>query len=342
MDSNNDLSENFDDQSVEMTKWVCPGRYFYIGCAIVGCGIIYSKSWPAEKLVLNFCSALGYAFLSFWGHTILQHFDVAMWFAILTIANVGILCYRLHDSFDALKAPSVNTMPLYEMLFAPMNVDFKTFKELMACSNGLQTIEANDLFAAEGQRNAGAELSVLLSGKLVATQNEQTLHSIMPGQFMDSPEWEAYDPETKRTFRVTIIAEVDSTYVTWRRSNMEKLMKKNKYLTHMMNLIIGRDIAYKLYNTHSSIWSPLSSQNSSRNNNNNNNNTNNTSNNNNNNNSSHNNNNINSSVAITSTSYSNGGLRSSPVICGSSFLAEESLDETMFTFASSDHKQSEV
>ena len=160
-----DLSENFDDQSVEMTKWVCPGRYFYIGCAIVGCGIIYSKSWPAEKLVLNFCSALGYAFLSFWGHTILQHFDVAMWFAILTIANVGILCYRLHDSFDALKAPSVNTMPLYEMLFAPMNVDFKTFKELMACSNGLQTIEANDLFAAEGQRNAGAELSVLLSGK---------------------------------------------------------------------------------------------------------------------------------------------------------------------------------
>ena len=160
-----DISDNFDSSSVEMTKWVCPGRYFYIGCAIVGCGIMYSKSWPCEKLVLNFCSALGYAFLSFWGHEILQQFDVAMWFGVLTIANVGVLLYRLHDAIDSLKAPNPSTMPLYEMLFAPMNVDFKTFKDLVACSSGIQTIEANDLFAAEGQRNAGAELSVLLSGK---------------------------------------------------------------------------------------------------------------------------------------------------------------------------------
>merc|ERR1712226_348162 len=91
---------------------------------------MYSKSWPCEKVVLNFCSAIGYAFLSFWGHEILQQFDVAMWFAILTIVNVIVLLYRLHSSFDAIKAPTLSMMPLYEMLFGPMNVDFKTSKDL--------------------------------------------------------------------------------------------------------------------------------------------------------------------------------------------------------------------
>merc|ERR1712226_1417047 len=298
---------------------------------------MYSKSWPCEKVVLNFCSAIGYAFLSFWGHEILQQFDVAMWFAILTIANVIVLLYRLHSSLDAIKAPTPSMMPLYEMLFGPMNVDFKTFKDLVACSDGIQEIEANDLFVAEGQQNAGTELSVLMSGKLVATQNEQTLHTIFPGQFMDSPEWEAYEPNIKRTFRVTIIAEVNSTYITWQRPQLEKLMRKNKYLTHMMNLIIGRDIAYKLYNTQSSIWSPLSSQSSSKINNNNNNNNISTTNNY--------NNSGGQTIAITSASYSNGGIRSSPVVSGSPQIAEnESIDENIYNlaFASHDPKQSDV
>ena len=159
--------KNFNDDSVEMTRWVCPGRYFYLGCTIIGCGIIYSKSWPLEKLVFNFCSSLGYAILSFWGHHILQHFDVALWFAVLSLANLGVFVYRLHDAFESLKSPSPAMLPLYEMLFAPMNVDPKTFNDLVACSEGVQSIEANDLFAAEGQRNAGNELSVLLTGKLV-------------------------------------------------------------------------------------------------------------------------------------------------------------------------------
>ena len=99
-------------------------------------------------------------------------------------------------------------------------------------------------------------------------------------------------------------------------------MRRNRYLTHMMNLIIGRDIAYKLYNTEASVWSPIPSSKRINNNN-------------------QNNNNNNNLMSSGGSGLGNGFPTGHQGVSGG--LTEENFEEGFITpYSSAESKQSEV
>ncbi|KPP58959.1 hypothetical protein Z043_123173 [Scleropages formosus] len=103
----------------------------------------------------------------------------------------------------------------------------------------------------------------------------QFLHYIFPYQFMDSPEWESLGPSEEGKFQVpryrsvtvgvsnrpadccsshklpatqvTLTAETDCRYISWRRRKLRLLLCRDRYISCLFSVMLGSDIADKLY-----------------------------------------------------------------------------------------------
>lgn len=53
---------------------------------------------------------------------------------------------------------------------------------------------------------------------------------------------------------MTLTAEEDSRYVSWRRRRLYLLMSKNRYIARLFSLMLGYDIAEKLYNLNNKLY----------------------------------------------------------------------------------------
>ena len=65
-------------------------------------------------------------------------------------------------------------------------------------------------------------------------------------KFLDFPEWDYWNPE-EGTFQVTLTAETDCRYVSWRRKKLYLLLAQHRYISRLFSVLIGSDIADKLY-----------------------------------------------------------------------------------------------
>ncbi|KAL1770204.1 popeye domain-containing protein 3 [Sigmodon hispidus] len=66
-------------------------------------------------------------------------------------------------------------------------------------------------------------------------------------QFLDSPEWDSLRPTEEGIFQVTLTAETDCRYVSWRRKKLYLLFAQHRYISRLFSILIGSDIADKLY-----------------------------------------------------------------------------------------------
>nr|XP_032828798.1 popeye domain-containing protein 3-like [Petromyzon marinus] len=136
---------------------------------------------------------------------------------------------------------------LYTSIFQPLQVPREAFRRVMACSaQEVLLLKPHHLYAMEGITPID-RLSILLTGRIRVTVEGQFLHFIHPYQFLDAPEWESLRPSEDGKFQVTLTADTTCCFVSWRRRDLYLLLASDRYMARLFSLLIGHDIAEKLY-----------------------------------------------------------------------------------------------
>ncbi|XP_051937358.1 popeye domain-containing 2 [Hippocampus zosterae] len=191
--------------------------------------------------------------LTLWGWMTLCGPDVVAWNLLLLLAclfQIFHLLYRLHQ--EGLSGEELAA--LYQAVYLPLGVPVQVFKEIAgAFENKVLEMKAGEKYAVEGKTPI-ERLSFLLSGRINVSLEGQFLHYIHPHQFLDSPEWESLRPNEDGKFQVTLTAEEDCRYVSWRRRRLFSLMSKERYVCRLFAVMLGYDIAEKLYNLNNKLY----------------------------------------------------------------------------------------
>ena len=104
---------------------------------------------------------------------------------------------------------------IYADLFAPMNVTRLQFKKLVGGTRGMArtggshflSLHSGECYAIQDLTKTD-RLAICLSGRVNVLTDRTFLHSIHPGEFLDSPEFESSGPKwaesnaTESTFKV--------------------------------------------------------------------------------------------------------------------------------------------
>lgn len=179
--------------------------------------------------------------------------DVFIWNLLLMLqcfAQVCHLIFRLMQ--DGL--PSEELSALYSAVYLPLDVPVQVFKEIAtACENKVHSLEPEKTYAVEGKTPID-RLSFLLSGRIRVSLEGQFLHYIFPHQFLDSPEWESLRPTEEGNFQVTLTAETECRYISWRRRRLYLLLSKDRYTARLFSVMLGSDIADKLYSLNDKLF----------------------------------------------------------------------------------------
>ncbi|XP_076603359.1 popeye domain-containing 2 isoform X1 [Chaetodon auriga] len=211
------------------------------GSGAYGCLFIFGFLTPA------------FTCLTLWGWMTMCGLDVFTWNLLLLLAclvQIGHLLYRLHQ--EGIRSEEMTS--LYQAVYLPLGVPVQVFKEITgAFENKVVELKAGETYAVEGKTPID-QLSFLLSGRINVSLEGQFLHYIHRHQFLDSPEWESLRPNEEGKFQVTLTAEEDSRYISWRRRRLYLLISKDRYIARLFSVMLGYDIAEKLYNLNNKLY----------------------------------------------------------------------------------------
>ncbi|XP_066562603.1 popeye domain-containing 2 isoform X2 [Amia ocellicauda] len=210
------------------------------GSAVFGAIYIFSLLAP------------GFLCYAFWGWMGACGADIVFWsvlLLILCLLQLAHLIYRLRkDSFKE----EFDT--LYKGIYLPLQVPVLVFKEIVtACESKVLSLDKDQNYAVEGKTPID-RLSFLLSGRIRVCLEGQFLHYIFPYQFLDSPEWESLRPTEEGMFQVTLTAETDCRYITWRRKKLYLLLSRERYIARLFSVMLGNDITEKLYSLNNKLF----------------------------------------------------------------------------------------
>ncbi|XP_035744578.1 LOW QUALITY PROTEIN: blood vessel epicardial substance [Egretta garzetta] len=192
-------------------------------------------------------SLLGLGFLcsSVWAWLDVCAADIFSWnfilFAICFVQFIYVTYQVRSVSFDR------EFQELYSALFQPLGISLTVYRKIVLCCDAeVVTLEKEHCYAMQGKTPID-KLSLLVSGRIRVTVDGEFLHYIFPLQFLDSPEWDSLRPTEEGIFQVTLTAETDCRYVAWRRKKLYLLFAKHRFISRLFSILIGSDIAEKLY-----------------------------------------------------------------------------------------------
>ncbi|KFQ69172.1 Popeye domain-containing protein 3, partial [Phaethon lepturus] len=192
-------------------------------------------------------SLLGLGFLgsSVWAWLDVCAADIFSWnfilFAICFVQFIYVTYQVRSVSFDK------EFQELYSALFQPLGISLTVYRKIVLCCDAeVVTLEKEHCYAMQGKTPID-KLSLLVSGRIRVTVDGEFLHYIFPLQFLDSPEWDSLRPTEEGIFQVTLTAETDCRYVAWRRKKLYLLFAKHRFISRLFSILIGSDIAEKLY-----------------------------------------------------------------------------------------------
>ncbi|XP_056287743.1 popeye domain-containing 2 isoform X2 [Pseudoliparis swirei] len=192
--------------------------------------------------------------LAAWGWLTACGLDVAAWNLLLLLAclaQVGHLLRRLHR--ERVRGGE-ELGALYRAVYLPLGVPAAAFRDIAgAFDDKVVELKAGETYAVEGKTPID-QLSFLLSGRINVSLEGQFLHYIHRHQFLDSPEWESVRPSEEGQFQVTLTAEEDSRYISWRRRRLYLAISKDRYIARVFSVMLGYDIAEKLYNLNNKLY----------------------------------------------------------------------------------------
>ncbi|XP_026882393.1 popeye domain-containing 2 isoform X2 [Electrophorus electricus] len=228
------------------------GAIYHLGNTILCLGYMGGSGAYGALYIFSFL-APAFLCLALWGWLSVCGLDVFIWNLVLmaeSLAQVGHLLFQLLHNGMANEELSA----LYSAVYLPQGVPIPVFKEIMgACENKVLSLKEEETYAVEGKTPID-HLSFLLSGRIRVSLEGQFLHYIFPHQFLDSPEWESLQPTEEGNFQVSLTAEMDCRYVSWSRRRLYLLLSKDRYIAHLFSVMLGSDIADKLYSLNDKLF----------------------------------------------------------------------------------------
>ncbi|XP_058794873.1 popeye domain-containing protein 3 isoform X2 [Phymastichus coffea] len=192
-------------------------------------------------LYLRCTLLVGCAFFVLWAWTIVCWLDAALWnllFVIINFVHVCTLLYKLRPVRFSKEIEEV-----YVAVFQPLRVSRHQFKKVLSCMKLIKQLKYQEVYAQERVTKVDS-LSLVLSGKLVVSQNGKALHIVFPHQFLDSPEW--FGVSTDEFFQVSITAMEESRVLLWHRDKLKLSIITDQFLQAVFDHILGRDVVKKL------------------------------------------------------------------------------------------------
>ncbi|XP_064117144.1 popeye domain-containing protein 3-like isoform X3 [Macrobrachium nipponense] len=192
-------------------------------------------------LYLRITLTIGCMFFSLWGWVILCAFDTFLWnaiFVLINLVHVIVICYYLRPVRFTPELEQV-----YRSLFQPLKVSRHQFKRVINCMKLIRYVKFQEIYAQEKITRVDS-LSLVLSGRLVISQNGRALHIVSQHQFLDSPEW--FGVSTDEFFQVSATAIEDSRVLIWHRDKLKLTIMGDQFLQAVFDHILGRDVVKKL------------------------------------------------------------------------------------------------
>ncbi|CAL4080185.1 unnamed protein product [Meganyctiphanes norvegica] len=199
-------------------------------------------------LYLRITLTIGCLFFSLWGWLIMCAFDTFLWniiFVIINFVHVIVICYYLRPVRFTPELEQV-----YRSLFQPLKVSRHQFKRVIDCMKVIRYVKFQEIYAQEKITRVDS-LSLVLSGRLVISQNGRALHIVSQHQFLDSPEW--FGVSTDEFFQVSATAIEDSRVLIWHRDKLKLTIMGDQFLQAVFDHILGRDVVKKLMQVNESL-----------------------------------------------------------------------------------------
>ncbi|XP_034042203.1 popeye domain-containing 2 isoform X2 [Thalassophryne amazonica] len=221
------------------------GAIYHLGNTILFLGYMGGSGAYGCLFIFGFL-APAFLCLTLWGWMTMCGLDVFTWNLLLLLASLIQICHLLYKLRQE-GLPTEELSSLYQAVYLPLGVPVQVFKEIAGASEKVVELKAGETYAMEAKTPI-EQLSFLLSGRISVTLEDHFLHYIFRHQFLDSPEWESLRPNEEGKFQVTLKAEEDSRYISWRRRRLYMLISKDRYIARIFSIMLGYDIAEKLYN----------------------------------------------------------------------------------------------
>ncbi|KAM9487189.1 popeye domain-containing 2 isoform 2-T2 [Clarias gariepinus] len=236
------------------TEWSnsTEGAIYHLGNTILFLGYMGGSGTYGALYIFSFL-APAFLCLALWGWLSVCGLDVFLWNMLLMLQCLAQVCHLIFRLMrDGLTNEELSA--LYSAVYLPLDVPVQVFKEITAaCENKVLALKAEETYAIEGKTPID-QLSFLLSGRIRVSLEGQFLHYIFPHQFLDSPEWESLRPTEEGNFQVTLTAETDCHYISWRRRRLYLLLAKDRYIARLFSVMLGSDIADKLYSLNDKLF----------------------------------------------------------------------------------------
>ncbi|XP_055682180.1 blood vessel epicardial substance isoform X2 [Lutzomyia longipalpis] len=214
--------------------------YYQLGNAIMAVAFLAPGN-PYGQLWLRSVLVIGCVLMAMWGWLVECTVDAFVWaivFLVINFIHVIVLLFRLRPVKFEKEIESV-----YAALFQPLRVSRHQFKKVLNCMKLVRSLKYQEVYAQEKVTKVDS-LSLVLSGKLVVSQNQRALHIVFPHQFLDSPEW--FGVSTDDFFQVSIMAMEESRVLIWHRDKLKLSIMAEPFLQAVFDHILGRDVVKKL------------------------------------------------------------------------------------------------
>ncbi|XP_016110797.1 popeye domain-containing protein 3-like isoform X1 [Sinocyclocheilus grahami] len=228
------------------------GAIYHLGNTILFLGYMGGSGAYGALYIFSFL-APAFLCLALWGWLTVCALDVFLWNLLVMLQCLAQVCHLIFRLMqDGLANEELSA--LYTAVYLPLDVPVQVFKEITAASeNKALSLAAEETYAVEGKTPID-QLSFLISGRIRVSLEGQFLHYIFPHQFLDSPEWESLRPTEEGNFQVTLTAETDCRYISWRRRRLYLLLSKDRYIARLFSVMLGSDIADKLYSLNNKLF----------------------------------------------------------------------------------------
>ncbi|XP_055945887.1 blood vessel epicardial substance-like [Argiope bruennichi] len=192
-------------------------------------------------LYLRTCLMIGSIFFAIWGWIVLCALDTFIWNTVFTLINfihVAILLYMLRPVKLSKELEEV-----YKDLFKPLQVSRHQFRRAISCMREIKCLKPREPYCVENVTKVD-RLSLVLTGRLVVSQNGHALHIVDSKQFLDSPEW--FGVCTNDAYQVSITALEACRVLVWHRDKLKLSISDDIFLQAVFDNILGKDVVKKL------------------------------------------------------------------------------------------------
>lgn len=192
-------------------------------------------------LYLRICLTLGSFFFALWGYVILCAFDTLVWNAFFTLLNLVHVCVLMYILRPVRFSAQMET--LYRDMFQPLKVSRQQFQSVAGCVKETLDLKPRENYSLEGVSRAD-RLTLVLAGRLLASQNGRGLQIVDKHEFLDSPEW--FGVCSTDYYQVTTTALEKCRVVVWNRDKLKLTISGDAFLKAVFDNVVGKDVVKKL------------------------------------------------------------------------------------------------